>query len=246
VDRDRPQLEAWRRFRRRLLFGGAAVLVALGAAVIGSMADRDSAGKADRANLWTPDARMTDWPGGIRLEPLGRQSERFRISDYRDGIGDTDSAYPWSDISGVTLRNGNVVDFSNWVVLELRQGLPATPDPNAIWIAYGVVVDGDGDGRGDQRIGIDNNAADHREWITDLRTGRTAVNLTSVFGAFEAFGTRIETWYADMESRATLIVKRHPGGVRFYAWAATIVDDQIVATDFAPDEGWMETVSPPR
>jgi len=241
-----PQLVPRSTLQRRALLAAAAILLVVAASFVAARGNDEPAATTRLTKVWTPQARLDDWPGALRAEPTGMAVRIFRSSDYRDGVGEIDSDYPWSDISGVTLRNGNVVDFSNRVVLELRQGLPATPDPNTIWIAYGVVVDVDGDGRGDQRIGIDNNAADHREWITDLRTGRTAVNLTSVFGAFEAFETRIETWYADMENRATLIVKRHPGGVRFYAWAATIVDDQIVATDFAPDEGWIETVSPPR
>ena len=89
------------------------------------------------------------------------------------------------------------------------------PGPATAWIAYGVVVDLNGDGRADQRIGIDNSTSDHREWITDLATGQTAVNRGPTYGGLEAFGTRVETWYVDDDGVATLVVKRRPDGIRF-------------------------------
>lgn len=127
--------------------------------------------------------------------------------------------------------------------LQLRGGLTTVPDPSISWIAYGVVVDLDGDGQGDQRIGIDNTTADHREWITDLATGQTAVNAGPTYGAFEGFGTRLETWFVDADGLATVVVKRTAFGFRFYAWASMIRDGVVVATDFAPDAGWIDTVS---
>ena len=59
------------------------------------------------------------------------------------------------------------------------------------------MIDLDGDGRPDQRIGMDNGMAGHREWITEIRTGETAVNPKSIYGAFGAFGTKLESWFVD-------------------------------------------------
>ncbi|HMG31520.1 MAG TPA: hypothetical protein VK585_15520, partial [Jiangellaceae bacterium] len=42
------------------------------------------------------------------------------------------------------------------------------------------------------------------------------------------------------DGTATILVKRQPAGFRFYAWASVISGGRIVATDFAPDVGWIE------
>ena len=66
------------------------------------------------------------------------------------------------------------------VALDLVSNRPPDVDPSKAWIAYGVVVDDDRDGVPDWRYGIDNlprTAGDenghHREWRTNLHTGRT-------------------------------------------------------------------------
>ena len=66
------------------------------------------------------------------------------------------------------------------MALDLVSNRPPDVDPSKAWIAYGVVVDDDRDGVPDWRYGIDNlprTAGDenghHREWRTDLHTGRT-------------------------------------------------------------------------
>ncbi len=195
--------------------------------------------------FWTPEAAALDWPGPLRTEAAPGAAQLFRVADYTDGIGDSGAPDPWTDITHVKLRTGTTtVDSSNPIVVEVVGGLSSVPDPATVWIAYGVDLDLDGDGQADQRIGIDNSTSDHREWITDLATGQTAVNSGPEYGGFGAFGTRIETWFVDSEGLAGLIVKRTPGGIRFYAWASTISGGGVVATDFAPDTGWIETISP--
>lgn len=193
--------------------------------------------------IWTPDAVRLDWPGPLRSEAAGGARQLHRVADYVDGVGDSGEPDPWTDITHVTLRTGNTVQSSNPIGLELAGGLTSVPSPSNTWIAYGVVIDLDGDGRADQRIGIDNSTADHREWITDLATSQTAVNPGPPYGAFEAFGTRVETWFVDANGLVAVDVKRTPGGIRFYAWASTISGGSVVTTDFAPDAGWIETVS---
>jgi hypothetical protein len=192
---------------------------------------------------WTSAAVNADWPGPVRVERSG-DPEWIGVTTYADPVGDVDGAPGWIDITSVALRTGTNVVFSNRIGLELAAGLAQVPQPTADWIAYGVVLDIDGDGVPDQRIGIDNSAADHREWITDLATGQTAKNVSGVFGAFGAFGTRIETWFANPNGSVGLIVKRTTGGSRMYAWASLIVGNTIVATDYAPDAGWIVTTSP--
>jgi hypothetical protein len=182
--------------------------------------------------IWTQEAVKLDWPGSLRVETAASAGNVFRVAEYVDGVGDSGAPQPWTDITRVTTFR--------FATLELAGGLLRVPDAANSWIAYGVVVDLDGDGHPDQRIGIDNSTSDHREWITDLRTGDTAVNQSGIYGGFEAFGTRIETWFVDPDGTATILVKRQPARFRFYAWASVISGGRIVATDFAPDVGWIE------
>jgi len=134
-------------------------------------------------------------------------------------------------------------------------------DPSEAWIAYGVVVDEDRDGVPDWRYGIDNStrtAGDeqghHRAWRTDLHTGRTE----SAAGS-EEFGKVGETFFStryparasgadarfsfgdrfDVTGGAGPVTKGVKVDVPLYAWASVIVDGRVVATDYAPDTGWL-------
>jgi hypothetical protein len=200
---------------------------------------------------WTVEAAQADWPGAVRQEGAA-SAEVFRTLTYADIVGDAGAAVPWIDIKSLDFKDGtfvgtqSVVQEGRWITLHLVEGLPSIPDPTHEWIAYGLVIDLDGDGRPDRRIGIDNGVAhqlDHREWVTDLGSGQTNANLSGQFGAFRAFGVTIETWFADAQGLVGLRFVRDAGPIRFYTWAATIRDGRIVATDFAPNAGWIETGS---
>ena len=125
---------------------------------------------------------------------------------------------------------------------------PFAVDPRQLWIAYGVVVDTDGDGVPDWRDGVDNVPLDKTEpfpdstrwWRTDLHTGRTdsavgdhiSLQPSGVFWPGAAGGL---TFGADNAGIGQV------GGMpkRFYAWASVIQDGRVVATDYAPDAGWL-------
>jgi hypothetical protein len=222
---------------RMRLAAGIAIVAMVGVAVLSISRPATWVGssptRAPEAFIWTPAAVELDWPGPLRAETSASAGQVFPVAEYTDGVGDSGAPEPWTDIRRVTMFR--------LATLELAGGPLRVPDAASSWIAYGVVLDLDGDGRADQRIGIDNSTPDHREWIADLRTGETAVNLSGVYGAFEAFGTRIESWFVDPDGTATILVKREQAMFRFYTWASTISDGRIVATDFAPDVGWIET-----
>jgi hypothetical protein len=137
-------------------------------------------------------------------------------------------------------------------------------DPSKAWTAYGVVVDDDRDGVPDWRYGIDNlprtpgdEKGHHREWRTDLHTGRTEWAVDSD-GA--RVSTYLETGYPAEGDREGFRTGRDGARFRFghvsdttqgtvtrgvkvnmplYAWASVIVDGRVVATDYAPDAGWL-------
>ncbi len=203
---------------------------------------------------WTQASLQQDWPAPVRPEPAGGASALPMPPTYIDPSGDTGSeALPCVDIRDLTVGTYDVS-------LELVSNRPPDVDPSKAWIAYGVVVDDDRDGVPDWRYGIDNSprtAGDeqghHRAWRTDLHTGRTE----SAAGS-EEFGKVGETFFSTRyPTRAPGADARFSFGDRFdvagkgmvtkgieldmplYAWASVIVDGRVVATDYAPDTGWL-------
>ena len=129
--------------------------------------------------------------------------------------------------------------------------------PTEQWFAYGVVVDDDRDGIADRRFGFDNipgtapGGYDHRAWITDLLTGRTVVADSGVVGEtkFDPFfpGSAPYTTTGAMISFGGAYAGGggNPGLVDpFYVWASVIENGRVVATDYAPDVGWLLEAKP--
>jgi hypothetical protein len=246
--------------------------------------------------IWTTASLKEDWPAPVRAEPAGPPTIVPINDRYRDPTTDTDSeAFPWTDI--------HVVGFGHNNAVVVYVPGPPDVDPTEQWIAYGLVVDDDGDGIADRRFGMDNMpgpAKDlpHRAWITDLHTGRTESSVLNSLDYFESPEGIVKTpmvgktfFGASFPSRQTETAKgpscrpaRHPGpshpygnpppwmrglapgdlefggtgdvagsGVqkpkpdtrpaRFYAWASVIVGGRVMATDYAPDAGWLHPSS---
>ena len=221
-----------------------------------------SGGSSEAAGplAWTKASEQQDWPAPVRSEPAGGASVAPMPPTYIDPSGDTGSSgTSCIDIRDVTARPRDVF-FS-------LMAKPPLVDPSHAWIAYGVVVDEDRDGIPDWRYGIDNPPGTaglkedhHRAWRTNLHTGRTEFNLAAwpgremdkvgdtyfgstypAFSTFPALGTVASFRFfmsADVAGggESVLCVKQDKP---FYAWASVIVDGRVVATDYAPDNGWL-------
>ena len=198
---------------------------------------------------WTPESMTKDWPAPVRPEAAQGGSVRPMPLTYRDPVGDSGShAYPCVDIRWVMADTSAV-----HLKLDSAQ---AVVDPAETWIAYGVVVDEDRDGVPDWRYGIDNIPADaaddgppSRGWRTNLHTGRTDAGpehwetVRRNGGGFNGgyprgsdagfwFGGSIDTTQGSQGWGFEL-------DMPFYTWASVIVDGRVVATDYAPDVGWL-------
>jgi hypothetical protein len=134
-------------------------------------------------------------------------------------------------------------------------------DPTEQWIAYGIVTDEDRDGVPDWRYGIDNMPADavergipRRGWRTNLHTGQTEAGpgqgdpLFLNGGGFQsALSNDSADWEPDGEFRFSGALETTQGmepwgfelDTPFYTWASMIVNGRVVATDYAPDSGWL-------
>jgi hypothetical protein len=171
---------------------------------------------------------------------------------YLDPIGDNGSdAYPCTDIRRAM---ADTVE----VHLRLDSGQPIA-DPTEQWIAYGVVTDDDRDGVPDWRYGIDNTPvvalgegdSRTRWWRTNLHTGRTETGQMLGWSTGPWLAADFKSEYPGIESDAGFLfggaieTTTGSGGwgfeldMPFYAWASVIVNGRVVATDYAPDAGWL-------
>ena len=204
-------------------------------------------------STWTQASLKEDWPAPVRSEPVGAsavlpwpETIDGGQHQYTDPSGDTGSAcFPWVDIREVRYPG-------SW---NLVSNQPPMVQPTEQWIAYGVVFDVDSDGVPDWRYGMDNMPLDtkgerpHRVWVTDLHSGHTesaagppygGVIGDSFYPAGGDFGVRISLWGPGRPGHLPKSAEELATDVRFYAWASVIQDGRVVATDYAPDAGWLD------
>jgi hypothetical protein len=214
---------------------------------------------------WTPESLDADWPAPVRPEPAGGGSVQPMPPTYPDPMSDNGSdAYPCVDIRWVMADTSQV--HLKLVSKPPPDSCPESRvcvevDPSEQWVAYGIVTDEDGDGVPDWRYGIDNMPADaaengpsRRGWRTDLHTGQTEAgpeHWERVLRNGGGFNSGLPPESADWEPDATFqfggAFDTTQGSVSwgfeldmpFYTWASVIVDGRVVATDYAPDSGWL-------
>ena len=153
-----------------------------------------------------------------------------------------DASEDWVDLKRVSFSGRLQPHWS--MRLQARPPRAAGLEPGRL-IAYGVVLDTDGDHAADYVIGIDNagpERGDFRTWVTDLATGQTDEQVGP------PYGFPIEFIHPDEEGGNAGVGLWFLGGsappgvdssARFYVWAAESRDGEIVASDYAPDGGWM-------
>jgi hypothetical protein len=238
---------------------GALVLIALAAAglvVVGNVAPQP----VPEALSWTPQRYSEDWPAPPRSEPPSGAPDVLLVRgdnthwdpaeraweglEHVDPVGDAGSeGTPAIDILEVGGPGAGLASYS----IRLAGGVPLPPvDPSNRWIAYGVVVDTDGDGMPDERVGVDNMPdGQHRAWWTDLATGQTKWKAGGGYGFVYDDGVSgsslgLDTWYPSASEKSDHVTLRYSGtSGRYYAWASMIEDGRVVATDYAPDVGWL-------
>jgi hypothetical protein len=160
-----------------------------------------------------------------------------------------DTAVSWVDVERVSYTEGSTQP--SWSIeLAARPPLAANLEPGHL-IAYGLVLDTTSDGVADYVIGIDNAApkqGDFHVWVTDLATGETDEQIGGPYGFPIEFFHPDERRPDDPPGPPTMTftffpslapADLDPDTVRFYAWASEARGGEVVATDYAPDAGWM-------
>ena len=175
-------------------------------------------------------------------------------SDVVQGIGSEwkddpdDASEVWADIEVVEYQSAGQPHW--YIVLEGAPPHPAEVEEGVL-IAYGLVLDTNGDGAADHVIGIDNDApvpGDFHVWVTDLATGDTIDQIGPPYGLPVEFGHPSEEQPPDIGGSPTMVFTflrgtapagLDPATVRFYAWTSASRDGVVFAEDYAPDTGWI-------
>jgi hypothetical protein len=205
---------------------------------------------ADAGLAWSESSLEKDWPAPVRAETVeGRVTTLETDGRFDDPLCDIGPGpFRWLDISNVRLSQlspgpGTVVSVN----MAADMPMPVV-GPSRQWIAYGLVLDTNGDGVPDIRLGIDNmpeapnGEPGHRAWRTDLHSGGTMAAAGAPYGVVGDI--YLDTFYpgegAPNAARFGVALRPDEPLFRFHAWASLIEDGRVVATDYAPDVGWLD------
>jgi hypothetical protein len=259
-DLDRAIEQAGRERRRR--YEVAAVLVAAAAVVaviVGGLVVARRGGESPQpirpvAPTTTAPERTTAAAGWRPPQPLRPAASRVVQLDH-DRWGD---ALDWADARDADIAAIDIVsvaegqDFHGGSSWRFRLAARPPLDPADRVIAYGIVVDGDGDRTADCQIGINNDALEggaFHVWVTNLRTHETAVQDGSPYGVPVEFAHPAEQdlrEYPPEMQFGFLRGLKHPDpcdplgdSATFYAWSSVTEAGQVTGWDYAPNAAWL-------
>jgi hypothetical protein len=210
---------------------GVAIWAGVGNQVVGP-------GETPRATT-TPQVSgpTTSWPGPVRQEPGGLPVRAPDVAP--DPVGDAGQFAPaYVDI--VSVQAQGQLRLTN----EFRLAGPPPAVLDGRRIAYGVVIDRDGDGVPDLRAGVESVGTARMVWMMDLNSGESA-SCECVFARLTGDDLNVEMWHPserDDDITGGFAFRRAPSNLPtyFYVWASVMEGDEVVATDYAPDSGWLE------
>ena len=233
----------------RAVMIGVAVVIVLAAGVgLGLLTRPNIGGPGREASVssspatWSGPAR-----GGDAIHPM-RSNDGGIMWSWSDA---SDANPPWIDIAQVRwLHQGQ----DSWSIeLVAKPPLASTLDPRHTLISYGLTFETTGDNSPDYILGIRNHAPysrDFRVWVTDLATGETEEQIGPPYGVPVEFShpdeKTGEVTFSPEERRtlAFLFLGARPWGnevePRVYAWASLTEAGNVVAWDYAPDDGWLD------
>jgi hypothetical protein len=227
-----------RRQRNRRIRAGtlAVVVMAVGAAVF------------LRALRSEPTPQPADQPSVTSVpsvwSPL-REGGTSAVHPARTWRDPHDAPVGWVDVTHARFYYG--FGQPNWTIELAAKPPPAEDRERGLLIAYGLVLDTTGDGVADYVVGIDNDApeqGDFHVWVTDLSTGETNEQIGPPYGFPIEFSHPDERRVGSRYVHFTLLPGSAPADfdhrtVRFYAWASAASGGEVIATDYAPDTGWI-------
>ena len=158
----------------------------------------------------------------------------------------SDAALAYADIERVTVDSASQ---PHWRIALAAAPPSVSPDDSAdTVISYGLAFETTGDGAPDYVVGLSGDGfgtGDYLVWVTDLATGVTEEQDGPPYGFPVEFATPDEQ-RPGLEGPPMMVftfLGNAPPGVRlrtpFYAWASVEEAGEVVAWDYAPNEGWI-------
>ena len=192
---------------------------------------------------------VVGWPGalhllpGAPLQPMVIQPDAEPTSV--DGRGE---AVGWADITAVDVTPKGQVHWRIAMALP-PPGAAGLSDAGTV-LTFGLVFETTGDGVADYIIGINNDApkaGDFRVWVTDLASGEMEEQLGPPYGFPIEFAhpnegagsTMVFTFLGGSAPPGLTARDIDIGKMRFYAWTSVEDAGEVVAWDYAPDDGWL-------
>lgn len=249
----RARLEQRRRTRALTALTAAAAVIAV---VVSVIAVNGGGPKAlpPVGPATTPGPTQT--PSVSAWKPTGplRADATRVVSTETDQFGNPQA---WADPRDTTSPGIDIVavyegqDFNGGSSWRFQLAARTARDPVGRVIAYGVVVDGDGDHRPDCQVGVSNDGPEEGQfhvWVTNLRTHVTAVQDGPPYGMPVEFAHPAEDGMPSPPEiqLGFLSGLTHPdpcerfgAAPTFYAWSSVTKAAEIVETDYAPDAAWL-------
>jgi hypothetical protein len=176
---------------------------------------------------------------------MGTTEHQTPASDFPDGEGD--AALPFADIDRVTVGRTNGASWQITLVAPPPSTSSESDDPVVSW---GLVLETTGDETPDYVIGLRTQAAgptsgSYFVWIENLATGNTRENDGPAYGFPVEFGGPDELLDTDGPPTVTFtfLSGSRPLEItyrtRFYAWASVEEGGEVIAWDYAPNNGWI-------
>ena len=229
--------------------------VAIGIATVLVLAAAAGLSLLTRPNVGAPEPESSaasspaGWSGLVRSGSANHPARPDRDAE-RSWPDAVDAVPAWIDIAQVRWLQ---VDQAHWwIELSAKPPIASRLDPEQTLISYGLAFETTGDDSPDYILGIHNHAPysrDFRVWVTDLATGETEEQIGGPYGYPVEFyhpdEKRGDTWQPE-ELRTVLFtfLGAPPWGydveARVYAWASLTEAGEVVAWDYAPDDGWLE------
>ena len=190
---------------------------------------------------------VAGWTGPVRAPSV---SGAAMGEDGSGGFGsepeEGDAARAYADIERVVV---DIASQPHWrIALAAAPPSDSTDDAAETVISYGLAFETTGDGAPDYVVGLSAEGfgrGDFLVWVTNLATGATEEQDGPPYGFPVEFSTPDEA-LPGLEAPTMLFTflggSRPPGvtlSTPFYAWASVEEAGEVVAWDYAPDEGWI-------
>ena len=200
-------------------------------------------GASGPAGPWS----ATEWQGALRAD-----QSALPVVTLRRGLLDAADA----EVGAVDIRRVTATRRPEWrILLNAPPPYAWTFVPGEEAMEHGVVVDGDGDRVADCHIAISTDAptpGDMRVRVTDLANDVTSEQVGPPYGLPIDFFHPSEGEEPGVDgtiARTVMLffVRNHASSCEpfsssaaFYTYAVLLEDGRPTATDFAPDDAWVE------